>query len=177
MKGKVNLVAYDCQKRTMGLFFLPWGCCSWIPSPTSKTNYSWEYVRMTLKCGFDINDASMMLRNTHMTLAPQVAKRSHVAVSLRLGTVLPHLVTYLQDLGSDPTWGNKLERSIHEGSGPSTFHKIIVFLFKAYVWYLHIFGSLHYTHLQSPYTDSQWRLRIRWLFLGEGVIKQLAQPA
>ena len=31
---------------------------------------------MTLECGFDINDASMMLRNTHMTLAPQVAKRS-----------------------------------------------------------------------------------------------------
>ena len=73
-----------------------------------------------LECGFDINDASMMLRNTHMTLALRVAKRQdqidkipvpdskmglHLGTSccsekLRLGTVLPHLVTYLQE----PTW-------------------------------------------------------------------------
>ena len=44
---------------------------------------------------------------------------------------------------------HKFERSIHEGFD-LTFHKIIVFLFKAYVWYLYIFGSLPtptYNHL------------------------------
>ena len=107
MKGKVNLVAYDCQKLTVGLFFLPWACCSWNLSPTSKTNYFWEYVRIPLECGFDINDASMMLRNTHMTLAPQVAKRSQDRF-IEVGdcpSASCHIFTGA-DLGSDPTWKN-----------------------------------------------------------------------